>query len=195
MARLMSNVALTIPGYLAFRDMAIRVMMESCRLVISGLTTPGQTGSQRAANDADNDADNGGHDSTPSIADGYHFGSRFSEDVSSGFGEIFNNIVLHAYGGGGGTIRCEASITDDRLEVVLTDSGKSFDIDAVPPLQEDLPMGGMGLFIARAVFDELDYQPGPPNRWRLVKYVQQSSDPAAETLGETPAQTGTARTD
>lgn len=158
------TVALTIPGLLEFRDMAMRVVMESCRLV-------GQAGDQ-AKNKSQGNGER--HD----LSEKYSFTDQLTLAFSSAFSEIFNNIVLHAYGGSGrGSIQCEIIIAPDHLAVVLTDSGQSFDIDAVPALDDPLPMGGMGIHIARTMLDELHYEPGPPsNRWRLVKYIQQPSE-------------------
>jgi serine/threonine-protein kinase RsbW len=38
-----------------------------------------------------------------------------------------------------------------------------------PPALDELPEHGMGLFIMRSCMDEVDYRPGPPNVLRLVK--------------------------
>ncbi len=143
--------------------MAMRVVMESCKLVGRG--------------NADGNG-NGGSNGAQGLSEKYRFADELTLAFSSAFSEIFNNIVLHAYGGGSAatSIRCELIIAQDHIAVMLTDTGKAFDIDAVPPLEDPLPMGGMGIHIARTMLDELDYQSGPPNRWRLVKYVQQSSE-------------------
>ena len=47
-------------------------------------------------------------------------------------------------------------------------------IDDVPPLPSELdadtlPEGGMGIHIAKTMLDEVTYEPGPPNLWRLCK--------------------------
>jgi hypothetical protein len=31
------------------------------------------------------------------------------------------------------------------------------------------PEGGMGIHIAKTMLDEISYEPGPPNLWRLMK--------------------------
>jgi serine/threonine-protein kinase RsbW len=52
----------------------------------------------------------------------------------------------------------------------MTDTGQSFDPDTIgPPELDELPEGGMGLFIMRSFMDEVDYHPGPPNVLRLKK--------------------------
>ena len=49
-----------------------------------------------------------------------------------------------------------------------------FEIDAVAALPselgvENLPEAGMGIHIAKTMLDEMTYEPGPPNLWRLCK--------------------------
>lgn len=91
--------------------------------------------------------------------------------------EIFNNIAIHGYGGEGtGDVTLEMTIRGDRLVIVISDQGSAFDPSQVPlPELDALPEGGMGIHIARACMDELDYTPGPPNVWRLTKYTAGSS--------------------
>ena len=161
-----SKVALTIPGLLEFRDVAMRVVMESCKLV----------GRQGSGDDSGNNGEKHG------LSESFQFTDELTLAFSSAFSEIFNNIVLHAYrDSDGGTIDLEFTIAADHLAVQLTDHGKSFDIDAVKPLEDPLPMGGMGIHIARTMLDELVYESGPPNRWRLVKYIQQPQEQQAST--------------
>ena len=152
----MSGVAviqLSLPGSLQFCDVARRVVMESCKLVGSV------------------DDDELSRSSPSSLSDRYEFEDRFTLEFISAFSEIFNNIALHAYADiPHGTIEFSVHIGSDQLIVEMSDTGKTFDIDAVP-VPDELPTGGMGIYIARTMLDELEYQPGPPNRWRLAKYV------------------------
>lgn len=156
-------VELTVPGSLAFRDLALRVVMESCRLFVKSevlfdtKVRAGQAGSKRK--------------DFPT-QDGYELGDTFTAEFVSAFSEIYNNIPIHAYEGGndGGNIKLRIAIAREHLTVEITDTGKSFDIHAVP-LPESLPTSGMGIHIARSMLDELVYEPGPPNHWRLTKYA------------------------
>ncbi|GAB4514267.1 MAG: hypothetical protein Tsb0020_32740 [Haliangiales bacterium] len=111
---------------------------------------------------------------TPAVNESFELGNAFTSEFVSAFSEIYNNIPIHAYqrgqSGAGGAIELSATIGSDHLIVDLIDTGKSFDIKAVP-LPEHLPTGGMGIHIARSMLDDLDYRPGPPNHWRLVKYL------------------------
>jgi serine/threonine-protein kinase RsbW len=156
-----STIRLTVPGTLEHRDLAVRVVAEACRLVSGGSTARG-------------DGD--------SVDVGYDLRHPFDAAFVSAFAEIFNNIAIHAYareGGGEVDIRIEASAEQLVLEVI--DTGRPFDIDAVPePALDELPEGGMGIHIARTMLDEVDYKAGPPNRWRLVKRFEQ---PVAQASG------------
>jgi len=99
----------------------------------------------------------------------------FDTAVVSAFMEIFNNVAIHAYRRkGGGMIEIAITPTDRELVIEIRDTGTPFDIDGVPPLpdeltDETLPEGGMGIHIAKTMLDEVTYEPGPPNRWRLCK--------------------------
>ena len=60
------------------------------------------------------------------------------------------------------------------LVIEVRDQGHPFDIDGVAPLPQELdeatlPEGGMGIHIAKTMLDEMTYEPGPPNLWRLRK--------------------------
>lgn len=92
-------------------------------------------------------------------------------DVVSAFGEAFNNVVEHGYGGvKPGPVQVEVDWDDERFVVTITDEGRTFDPTTVaPPDLDELPESGMGLFIMRACMDDVRYEPGPPNVLRLVK--------------------------
>lgn len=160
------DIELTVPGLLQFRDVALRVIMESCKLVGKLDAEPGMMGSNGSARDSRVRAAPG----LP-LSDRYEFEDRFTLEFASAFSEIYNNIPIHAYEGGGkGNIEFKIRIGRDHLIVDITDTGKSFDLDSVPA-PEEIAMGGMGIHIARSMLDELEYRSGPPNRWRLVKYM------------------------
>ncbi len=90
--------------------------------------------------------------------------------------EVCTNIVKHAYAGrpGGrisGTLTLAAA--PRRLVVELLDTGGPFDLASVraPDLSEGHE-GGYGLFLVRALMDEVTYaRDDGRNRWRLVKQV------------------------
>jgi anti-sigma regulatory factor (Ser/Thr protein kinase) len=155
-----STIELTVPGGLAYRAVAVRVIAEACRLV--------------SAPDAE-----------PSTAIGpaYDVRDPFDTAVVSAFAEIFNNIAIHAYQRRGSgaievTVEYDQPITPTAIIVEIRDHGAAFDIDAVAsPDLDALPEGGMGIHIARTLLDELAYEPGPPNLWRMVKRLTAGAEP------------------
>jgi anti-sigma regulatory factor (Ser/Thr protein kinase) len=171
-------VELTVPGSLVFRDLALWVVMESCKLfgkseaLFDTKTRSGQAVKRKAL----------------PAEDGFDLADPFTVEFVSAFSEIYNNIPIHAYAGGDDQelIQLRIAIARDHLTVELTDTGKSFDIQAVP-LPESLPTGGMGIHIARSMLDELVYEPGPPNHWRLTKYA-----PSARKSAKAPRVSPTA---
>lgn len=164
-------VRLVVPGELAYRDLAIRTIAEACRLVSSVRRAAAKNGREREDSDDDIDLSN-----------------RFDAEMVSAFSEIFNNIALYSYGQKSGDIAVEIALSDDAMSVTLRDTGDSFDIDDVPaPELDSLPQHGMGIHIARAFVDELDYQPGPPNVWRLTKRAM-SSNTSVSSAGAADAE-------
>jgi hypothetical protein len=144
-------IRLTVPGTLRYRDVAVRIVAEAARLV--------SCSSQRSPNDPlDQD-----------VRD------PFDTAVVSAFMEIYNNVAIHAYKRkGGGLIEIAITPNENELIIELKDHGHPFDIDEVAPLPSELsvdtlPEGGMGIHIAKTMLDEITYEPGPPNLWRLCK--------------------------
>lgn len=141
-----SVIRLTSPCTLRHRALAVRLVAETCRLV-------------RGEGTADEQLM------------GYDLRDPFDAEIVSAFAEIYNNIVLHAYGRREGeTIDIAFHIAAGTLTIEIRDTGVTFDPTLVPePDLDALPEGGMGLHIARAMLDEVVYEPGPPNLWRLTK--------------------------
>ena len=152
-----SPIRLTVPGTLRFRAVAVRAVAEAARLV-SG-STPRDPKDAPMAHD---------------VRD------PFDTAVVSAFAEIFNNVAIHAYQrNGGGSIEIAITPSDRELVIEVKDTGRPFDIDGVAPLpaeldDESLPEGGMGIHIAKTMLDEMTYEPGPPNLWRLCKRTGRS---------------------
>jgi serine/threonine-protein kinase RsbW len=151
-------IRLTCPADLRYRDVAVRSVAEACRLVSRSRYAHG---SHPRVNSA------------TASSDALDLSDRFAAEVVSAVSEIFNNIAIHGYGGeGSGDVTLEMRISGDRLVIVISDEGSAFDPSLVPlPELDALPEGGMGIHIAKACMDELDYTPGPPNVWRLTKYT------------------------
>lgn len=156
------TIRLTVPGTLRYRGIAVRVVAEAARLVSCSAT--------RDPNDPlDNDVRH-----------------PFDTAVVSAFMEIFNNVAIHAYQRkDSGSIQIAITPSDRELVIELRDHGRSFDIDEVAPLPdeldaESLPEGGMGIHIAKTMLDEITYEPGPPNLWRLCKRLPAAFSVARE---------------
>src|SRR5262245_33597251 len=154
-----STIRLNVPGTLEHRDLAVRVVAEACRLVSAGPVAERREPSTS------------GDDTNGSLDAGYDLRHPFDAAFVSAFAEIFNNIAIHAYARkGGGEVDIHIEARPDQLVVDVVDTGRPFDIDAVPePALDELPEGGMGIHIARTMLDEVDYQAGPPNKWHLLK--------------------------
>lgn len=152
---MVATIRLSVPGTLRYRPIAVRAVAEAARLV-SG-STP-------------RDAKNPMVD--PLTHDIRH---PFDTAVVSAFMEIFNNIAIHAYQRSAtGRIEIEITPSEDAIVIEVRDDGRPFDLENVAPLAseldaESLPEGGMGIHIAKTMLDEMIYEPGPPNRWRLCK--------------------------
>ena len=144
-------IRLTVPGTLRYRDMAVRMVAEAARLVSSS-----------SYRDPSNPLDVDVRD-------------PFDTAIVSAFAEIYNNVAIHAYNRkGGGMIEIAITPCERELIIELKDTGTAFDIDEVAPLPTEfdvatLPEGGMGIHIAKTMLDEVTYEAGPPNLWRLCK--------------------------
>jgi anti-sigma regulatory factor (Ser/Thr protein kinase)/anti-anti-sigma regulatory factor len=68
-------------------------------------------------------------------------------------------------------IECLCAARDDQLAVEIRDPGTGFDPTSVgPPNPEELRPGGMGIYLMRAIMDEVDFNFGPEGTVaRLVK--------------------------
>ncbi|MDQ0163486.1 anti-sigma B factor RsbW [Aeribacillus alveayuensis] len=90
------------------------------------------------------------------------------EDLKIAASEALTNAVKHAYQQDGhGEIIIGFGIWDDRLEVMVTDNGKSFDFQKLkeklgpysPSVSiDDLHEGGLGLFLIETLMDEVKVQ-------------------------------------
>jgi serine/threonine-protein kinase RsbW len=98
----------------------------------------------------------------------------FRNAVTTAFSEAYNNVVIHAYAHrNDGMLEVEVELASDRVKLTLRDTGASVDLSgvAVPDL-DSLPEGGLGLYMMRALMDEVVYQSGPPNVLCLTKRTE-----------------------
>jgi serine/threonine-protein kinase RsbW len=159
-------IRLTVPGTLRYRPIAVRVVAEAARLVSASARVDPKD---------------------PLVLD---VRDPFDTAVVSAFMEIFNNIAIHAYQRReGGLIELAITPADRELVIELRDEGRPFDLDGVEPISshldalddDSLPESGMGIHIAKTMLDEMTYEPGPPNLWRLCKRL--STQPVATGAG------------
>ncbi|MCC7542098.1 MAG: ATP-binding protein [Deltaproteobacteria bacterium] len=87
-------------------------------------------------------------------------------DVLTAFNEAFNNVVIHAYDGLAGQVHLELAVDEGSLVIKLLDSGRPFRLEDIQPPAfaggdalaiDDLPEGGMGVYLMRAVMDDVCY--------------------------------------
>ena len=95
--------------------------------------------------------------------------------------EASTNIIEHAYAGSGnGKIEIDCKITPDGLEIVMRDTGTSFDPSSVPEpnVKADLAerkIGGLGMYLMRKLMDEVSYQSSPDgNTLTMIKRIGSS---------------------
>ncbi len=114
----------------------LRVVSSSCKLVCSA-----HQGTQEASHEDHDD--------------------EFTTQVVSAVSEVFNNIAIHGYKNRTvGNVDLEIEVDEDHITLRLSDTGRSFDLSAVPaPKLEELPESQMGLFIVRSFMDEVSYAP------------------------------------
>ena len=87
--------------------------------------------------------------------------------------ELLVNIVRHAYDGDEGDIQFELHLSDQDLNIEISDQATTaFEIpeNIQEPDPLDLPEHGMGLFIINQSFDRVKYERlSGGNRWQLMK--------------------------
>jgi serine/threonine-protein kinase RsbW len=87
--------------------------------------------------------------------------------------EAVNNVMRHAHQGNpDAQLQIQCSFRVDGIEIRIHDEGAPFDLSAVPHLDPaELRVGGRGVFLMRALMDELSCQPRGErgNTLRMVK--------------------------
>jgi serine/threonine-protein kinase RsbW len=92
--------------------------------------------------------------------------------------ESATNVIVHGYRLAPGALDIEARRDGDDLVVLLRDRAPAFDPTSVPEPDRRLPLarrraGGMGVFLARELCDEMRYRPlpGGGNELALVQHA------------------------
>lgn len=104
------------------------------------------------------------------------------EDIKVAISEACTNAVHHAYQQESeGKMAVAFGVYDDRLEMMVADSGKSFDLDAihqeVGPFRKDTPVeklseGGLGIFLIETLMDKVEISGNAGVMVLMTKYVQ-----------------------
>ncbi|MED4161591.1 anti-sigma B factor RsbW [Halalkalibacterium halodurans] len=102
------------------------------------------------------------------------------EDIKIAVAEACTNVVDHAYDEGG-TMGLSFHLYEDRMEVIVTDQGQSFDMDAFreslgpidgsKPIQ-DLREGGLGLFLINTLMDKVEMKEDSGVVLAMTKFLQ-----------------------
>lgn len=116
------------------------------------------------------------------IASRMGFDYEIIEDLKIATSEAITNAIQHGYKGGiGGTIAIFFGIFPDRLEVVIADSGRSFDFSEVKgnigPYHERkqtdlLHEGGLGLYLIESLMDEVKILQNEGVTVLMTKYLE-----------------------
>jgi anti-sigma regulatory factor (Ser/Thr protein kinase) len=92
--------------------------------------------------------------------------------------ELCANIMLHGYQEQSGTIDIAIAVAGSSVSIQLLDRAPLFDPATAPEPNTSLPpedraLGGMGIFLARQIMDEMIHEPreGGGNRLTLIKQV------------------------
>ncbi len=146
-------IRLSVPGNLRYRDVVLRVVTSSCKLVRAMATAKQEIGRES-------------HD--------------FEDRVVSAVGEAFNNVAIHAYRDvSPGAVAFEIEVSAEGITLRMSDTGRAFEPAIEVQRQPDLatlPESHMGLYIMRSCMDKVTYRPGSgpatPNLLTLTKRFQ-----------------------
>lgn len=102
------------------------------------------------------------------------------EDLKIATSEAITNAVQHAYQEGEGEVRVAFGLHEDHLEVVVSDSGKSFNFDetkeTLGPYKdhtvEFLREGGLGLYLIETLMDEVKVHQNEGITLFMTKYLE-----------------------
>ena len=113
----------------------------------------------------------------------------FRNAITTAFGEAFNNIAIHSYKNRtDGMLDVEAELGSDYMTLKLMDEGVTVNLSNVStPDLDALPEGGLGIFMMRALVDEVVYKSGPPNVLSLTKRTTPDRDPTSASADAGPS--------
>lgn len=121
------------------------------------------------------------------------------EDIKVAVSEACTNAVNHAYKQeDGGKMTVGFGICEDRLEIMVVDRGKSFDLETirndVGPFKNDISVdqmaeGGLGLFLIETLMDKVEINGESGVIVLMTKYIRKDEvGPGADTISATQRQ-------
>lgn len=105
------------------------------------------------------------------------------EDIKVSISEAMTNVIKHAYPSGKGDVRIGFSLYNDRLEILVSDDGKSFRLDDIKtkvgpydPSEsiKSLREGGFGLFLVKTLMDDVIVDNKDGVVVQMEKYLDQT---------------------
>lgn len=105
------------------------------------------------------------------------------EDIKIAVAEACTNVVNHAYEDENGHMVIGCGIFEDRLELMVADSGQSFSVgevkESLGPFQSDKPIeelreGGLGLFLIDTLMDKVEISNQAGVIIIMTKFLQKS---------------------
>jgi serine/threonine-protein kinase RsbW len=100
--------------------------------------------------------------------------------------EAITNIIRHAHRNRPGAhLQLQMRLLPGLVEILLYDQGDPFDIAAVPELDPtELRLGGRGVYLMRALMDDLSTQPreGRGNVLRMIKRIPHAGGEAVSKV-------------
>ncbi|MCL2112069.1 MAG: ATP-binding protein [Clostridiales bacterium] len=97
------------------------------------------------------------------------------EDIKVAISEACTNIICHAHENPNFVYDVVLEVGGNVLTITVKDDGAGFGIEEyVTPVLGELQVGGLGIFIIRALMDEVDIQsePGTGTNIRMTKHLQ-----------------------
>jgi len=94
--------------------------------------------------------------------------------------EACANVIEHAYGPETTKeVSVRATLDEDKIEILVVDTGKGFDPSTISPLSlEELvgqrKSGGLGMRLMKSLMDEVHYEmiPSEKNELRMIKHLK-----------------------
>lgn len=119
------------------------------------------------------------------------------EDIKIAVSEACGNAVQHAYEDQEGEVKITCGVHENRLEMTIEDSGKTFADDVKrqsAPVEataeiESLHEGGLGLFLIEALMDDVSISKDNGVKVTMTKLLNRDEvDQSASKISTTPSQ-------